>query len=611
MERVLETLKGVKRQGKGWVALCPAHDDHDPSLYVSYGDDGETVVTYCQVGCSQDAVCAAAGLKYRDYFPDRYEPNSTPVGLAEAVYPYVDAEGRPLFEVVRAWDATANDKWIRNRVVDPVEDSGFRWNLKGIRARPLFRLPQVIKAVRDGREIWIVEGEKDVLRLESLGEVATCNHGGAGKWKSNLNHHFKSARVNIVADLDKPGVAHAFNVADSLQGVAEVVIVLAPKIGDTTSIKDKHGEDASDHFDAGGTLTDFRFLDQPESTNGHPPGDNRTDTKPTLVESAVFRPVLIDELVDSLGDGAEESADWLVPGILARGVLSAIGGLPKSGKSTASSYLAKAVAAGDQFWGLPAVQVPALWINFEVSPRLAAWKFRDVGAMGLPLYVWSGTNQEVDLEDIERFVRAEGVGLVLFDSLTRLWRVTDENDAVQTGQAVDLVLQFTRSVDVATLLIAHHRKAGSPNSVDLLRGSNATPATIDIIMALKKRPGGGRKIEFDSRYDETPQGSMIVDIGADGRYNVLGDERSVKYEGLCKRVLEAMGTEPLTTEELADAINEPQTTVRRALDDLHRDDKIGRSGDGKRGSPYRFSRPDLSSTTLDIGAGGKKDEAAS
>ena len=34
---------GAKRNGKGWRCRCPAHDDHDPSLDISVGEDGRTL----------------------------------------------------------------------------------------------------------------------------------------------------------------------------------------------------------------------------------------------------------------------------------------------------------------------------------------------------------------------------------------------------------------------------------------------------------------------------------------------------------------------------------------------------------------------------------------
>lgn len=44
--------------GASGIARCPAHDDHEPSLSVSEGDDGR-LLTHCHAGCSAEAVWAA------------------------------------------------------------------------------------------------------------------------------------------------------------------------------------------------------------------------------------------------------------------------------------------------------------------------------------------------------------------------------------------------------------------------------------------------------------------------------------------------------------------------------------------------------------------------
>ncbi|MDA2926322.1 toprim domain-containing protein [Acidobacteria bacterium AH-259-G07] len=55
VESILSGLKKVRRTGKGWLACCPVHDDREPSLSISQGADGTTLV-HCHAGCSQEAV---------------------------------------------------------------------------------------------------------------------------------------------------------------------------------------------------------------------------------------------------------------------------------------------------------------------------------------------------------------------------------------------------------------------------------------------------------------------------------------------------------------------------------------------------------------------------
>ena len=52
---VLNGLEGVQRLGDGWTAICPAHNDRNPSLSIDEAKDGQVLV-HCHAGCSQKAV---------------------------------------------------------------------------------------------------------------------------------------------------------------------------------------------------------------------------------------------------------------------------------------------------------------------------------------------------------------------------------------------------------------------------------------------------------------------------------------------------------------------------------------------------------------------------
>ena len=67
-ERLLERLERVRRSGDGWTALCPAHDDRNPSLSISEGQDGQALV-HCFAGCPTEEVVEVVGLKMSDLWP--------------------------------------------------------------------------------------------------------------------------------------------------------------------------------------------------------------------------------------------------------------------------------------------------------------------------------------------------------------------------------------------------------------------------------------------------------------------------------------------------------------------------------------------------------------
>ena len=69
IDRVLERLQGVRRNGAGWTALCPSHEDRSPSLSVSEADGGN-ILLHCFVGCTAEAIVEVIGLELRDLFAE-------------------------------------------------------------------------------------------------------------------------------------------------------------------------------------------------------------------------------------------------------------------------------------------------------------------------------------------------------------------------------------------------------------------------------------------------------------------------------------------------------------------------------------------------------------
>jgi hypothetical protein len=159
-----------------------------------------------------------------------------------AEYEYKTAEGRHAFQVVRFEPKTfrqrhkVNGRWL--------------WKMAGVELLP-FHLLELRGAIADERTIYIVEGEKDVLAMEGHGYAATCNPGGAGKWKDSYSQHFEGAHVVIIADKDVPGRKHAQDVAQKLTGVAASI-----KVIELPDVNGQSVKDASDYFDAGGGEVD-------------------------------------------------------------------------------------------------------------------------------------------------------------------------------------------------------------------------------------------------------------------------------------------------------------------------------------------------------------------
>lgn len=247
LNEFLSRLKGVRRCGSGFKALCPAHNDRNPSLHISQAADGK-VLLHCFAGCTVEDICAALGIETSDLFPTPLEEPQSHKKF-EAIYEYTDERGDLLFQVLR-YRKTDGKKGFKQR--RPDGKGGWIWNLDGVK-RVLYRLPEVLEAVESSKTVFVVEGEKDVESLEKLGLVATTNPGGAGKWLPEFSEYLKGADVVILPDNDDTGRKHAEQVAMSLFAKAKSIkIVELPDL--------PHKGDVSDWLAAGGTKEELLRL---------------------------------------------------------------------------------------------------------------------------------------------------------------------------------------------------------------------------------------------------------------------------------------------------------------------------------------------------------------
>ena len=244
--------------GKGYMSRCPAHDDSNPSLSISPGDDGRILLN-CHAGCSFESVIAALEITSAELAPKGTPKPSRgrpPKSTIAATYDYRDVSGKLLFQVCRM-----DPKDFCQRRPDANALHGWVWNLKGVRQVP-YRLPELIAAAKAGETVIIAEGEKDVEALARHGCAATCNAGGAGKWRDEFGEHFDGAKsVIVIADKDTPGRTHAAAVAAKLKPLCRSVKVIELPDQGAQPVKD-----AADFFAAGGTVDALRTLadDSPE-----------------------------------------------------------------------------------------------------------------------------------------------------------------------------------------------------------------------------------------------------------------------------------------------------------------------------------------------------------
>jgi 5S rRNA maturation endonuclease (ribonuclease M5) len=266
VEAVLDALSAHGCDPKNGKSRCPSHDDTNPSLSVTEAADG-TALLHCHAGCRNETIMAELGLPMSALFPPESSNGKSKMEIS-STYDYVNEAGELVFQVVRVVPKSFLQR-------HPDGNGGWVWKMTGIKLVP-YRLPELLKAVRDGRHVFVVEGEKDVDTLRSHGLVATCNPGGAevgkagiGKWKPEFDVHFVGAKVIILPDNDEAGRKHAARVAAHLRPVADVRILELPGLNEKG--------DVTDWLNAGHTREELKQLvlaTKPEPTGSERPKDD-------------------------------------------------------------------------------------------------------------------------------------------------------------------------------------------------------------------------------------------------------------------------------------------------------------------------------------------------
>lgn len=394
--------------GRMW--RCPAHDDNSPSLSVTPADD--RVLIKCQAGCDTGAVLRALNLRDADLFdaPRANGKHDAPTDT----YRYVDETGQLLFEVVRL-----PGKQFRQRRPGPGGE--WLWKLGDVR-RVLYRLPDVMAAVEAGKTIFVVEGEKDVHAIERAGGVATCNAGGAGKWRTEYADVLRGADVVIVVDQDPPGIKHAADVEASLQGRAKRVRVVQPL----------SGKDAADHLSGGHTLAEW------------------TDTpNPRRLERSL--------LGGLLAGGVPEPA--MVHPWLYVGGLHTIQSEPGVGKSFLALWLCLDLI--NDGWSV-------LYLDEEGGDELVTERLGLLGAdpetvdrlfhyFPFPQRKWEQADLDALCEAIETAKESGPLALGVFDSLPDFLAAADqdENSSMEVTAFVHKILTPFRDHGAALLVLDH------------------------------------------------------------------------------------------------------------------------------------------------------------
>jgi len=529
VERFLDRLEGVRRNGVGWMARCPAHEDRSPSLHVKPGEDQPVVFT-CYAGCDPDAILAALGIGWADVSTPKTERDRRIV----ATYPYVDETNTLLFEVVRY-----EPKDFKQR--RPDGRGGWAWKLGDTR-RVLYHLPEVLTAVEAQKTVFVVEGEKDADRLTREGVTATTCPGGAGKWRTSYGDALHGADVVVVADRDDAGRRHARHVAAALRAVAGWVVVVEPAAG----------KDVSDHLAAGLTVDDLIPVgdaaggdqadaaggDQADAAGGDQADAAGGDQLP-IVSASEIQPV---------------RPEWVWQSRLPVGGVALIAGREGQGKTALVLDVAARVTRGTlpgDWHGRPGT---VLYIGAEddaasvLVPRLIAAR-ADLDRVKLVARPAGVTLAEDHARLAATLARLDDLALIVVDPLdSHLGARLDSHRKSEVQAAIGLLAEVAQDHRCAAVGVAHLNKGDARDLLTRVMGSAGFTTSTRIVLGIGEHPEEQAdrlavmaKSNFEDRYQvpavrfrvegcevETAQGDVIPT----GRVVWLGEETGHNADAL-------------------------------------------------------------------------------
>lgn len=268
---VLSLLPDARKNGSGYAARCPAHDDRRNSLSVGEGDDGRALVK-CHAGCETLDVVAKIGLKMKDLFPDHGDRKAHVVrsqtGHSGNGAHRMSGSGKGKHTDYLYQTGSGETLAIKRRIDLPDGKKTFVWfTLEGHKAGkpglggmsqselPLYGLPQLTAAPID-TPVLFVEGEKACEAARSHGFVAVSPNGGAGQTDfGDALNVLQGRTVNLWPDNDDAGVKLMERVGKKLLPVCKLVRVFQP-----ADLKVPEKGDAYDYFKRGGTADALKLI---------------------------------------------------------------------------------------------------------------------------------------------------------------------------------------------------------------------------------------------------------------------------------------------------------------------------------------------------------------
>jgi hypothetical protein len=378
------------------------------------------------------------------------------------------------------------------------DGSGWKWGAGGADTSVLYRKDEVDEAIAASHIILVVEGEKDVDRLWSIGIPATCNaHGAADptknkypKWKVEHSAQLRGADIVVIPDHDSAGYWHADTTCQLSFGVAKSVRRLVLRDHWPNCPK---GGDVSDYLDAGHTREDLDALIEQAKT--YAPGTTgQSGPQPGATSKITATPHVWRD------PSTIPPRDFLYDHHIIRRYVTGDVSMGGVGKTSEAQVEIVAMVTGRDLLGVkPKRQYRVWYINLEdpqdeIDRRFAAifkhYKITQTD-LGNRLFTDSGrkknfivaregkTGIEFDqqvITEIEDTIRENAIDCVIVDPYVNSARFAENDNNAMAAIIETVWAAIAERQNCAILLLHHVRKGGAGHNgytVEDARGAGA------------------------------------------------------------------------------------------------------------------------------------------
>jgi putative DNA primase/helicase len=180
LDDLLTRLKRIRRSGRGYVALCPAHDDRHQSLSITQHDN--RILLHCFRDCSVESICDALNIRVRDLF--ECNANDTRPGWTD--------EQRRLYAYDKLWRpalptrGTIAEQYLRNRGITIPIPPALRFFPSLPHRDYGWSFPALVAAIQDANGkfagvtvAWLCADGSDKAPVEPTRKIYGPYHGSA------------------------------------------------------------------------------------------------------------------------------------------------------------------------------------------------------------------------------------------------------------------------------------------------------------------------------------------------------------------------------------------------------------------------------------------------